>query len=166
MIAFVLFIAMLIALSVVQNRQTAVFLNAELGILVTSIPFQDDNFIYSGGNYYSVINKQDIGEILKKIRKLKKYLKNKIVTVCGQTGAGKSTLINKLDFNETMSLQKLKKQVDFVSGKSLINGQEIYMGYSKNFDDFVWIDGKKVNLQIASIQNGYVVGIPLILTGF
>lgn len=33
----------------------------------------------------------------KKIRRLKKYLKNKIVTVCGQTGAGKSTLLNKLD---------------------------------------------------------------------
>lgn len=33
----------------------------------------------------------------KKIRRIKKHLKNKIVTVCGQTGAGKSTLLNKFD---------------------------------------------------------------------
>lgn len=33
----------------------------------------------------------------RKIKKIKEYLKNKIVTVCGQTGAGKSTLLNKFD---------------------------------------------------------------------
>ncbi len=33
----------------------------------------------------------------KKINKIKRYLKGKVVTVCGQTGSGKSTLINKFD---------------------------------------------------------------------
>ena len=148
MIAFVLFTAILLTLSVVPKGQNIVFEKAEKGVLVTSIPFQDDNFIYSGGNYYSVINKQDIGKILQ--------AQNKIEGFKGLN----------LYFNETISLQKLKKQIDFLSEKSVINGQEIYTGYSENFDNFVWIEGKKVNLQIASTQNGFVVGIPLILTGF
>lgn len=45
----------------------------------------------------------------KKIRPLKKYLKNKIVTVCGQTGAGKSTLINKLDKHLNLETKEISE---------------------------------------------------------
>lgn len=38
----------------------------------------------------------------KKVRKIKKYIAKKVVTVCGQTGAGKSSLINK--FNKELNL--------------------------------------------------------------
>lgn len=45
------------------------------------------------------------------IRKLKKYLKGKMVTVCGQTGAGKSTLINKLDKKLNLETKAISKSL-------------------------------------------------------
>ncbi len=57
--------------------------------------------------YYKKIGIKVFNNI--KIFKLKRYLKNKIVTVCGQTGAGKSTLINKFDKNLKLATNEISE---------------------------------------------------------
>ncbi len=47
----------------------------------------------------------------KNLRKIKKYLKGKIVTVCGQTGAGKSTFLNKLDKRLNLQTNEISKSL-------------------------------------------------------
>lgn len=47
----------------------------------------------------------------KDISKLKKYLKSHIATVCGQTGAGKSTLINKIDAHLNLATNSISESL-------------------------------------------------------
>lgn len=47
----------------------------------------------------------------KKYKKIKKYLKGKIVTVCGQTGAGKSSLLNKFDKNLNLQTNEISESL-------------------------------------------------------
>lgn len=60
-------------------------------------------------------------------------------------------------------LQKLK--ADTVESYSS-NEIEITLGYTPYVQDCVLVDGKKVNVQIASTENGVIAGFPMILTGF
>ena len=50
--------------------------------------------------------------------------------------------------------------------KSKMEQMQIVYAFSPLVEDFVFLSGKKVNLQIAWSQSGVMVGLPLILTGF
>ena len=42
----------------------------------------------------------------------------------------------------------------------------IYYGYYSNFKDYRYVDGKKINFQLAKTGEGWILGLPLIETGF
>ena len=47
-----------------------------------------------------------------------------------------------------------------------VEGMKIYYGYTNLYNDFRYVSGKKINVQIAEQENQVIVGFPLILTGF
>lgn len=60
----------------------------------------------------------------KRINKLKRIIKNKIVTVSGQTGAGKSTFINKLDSSLNLKTNEISESLG--RGKHTTRMVELY----------------------------------------
>lgn len=47
-----------------------------------------------------------------------------------------------------------------------VEGKKIYMGYYKGYNDFRLINGKKINFQLVENDDFWVLGFPLIMTGF
>lgn len=67
--------------------------------------------------------------------------------------------------NKSVNYIQQKLNLKIVSKFNSCNGLEI-LGYSNKLKNFVYVDGKKVNIQIASNKTNIVVGYPLILQGF
>jgi len=67
--------------------------------------------------------------------------------------------------NITVEQLFLKLDVDVVSENALEN-LVVYNCYTPYFDDFIYLENKKVNMQVVT-SNGFIVaGFPVIMTGY
>lgn len=70
-------------------------------------------------------------------------------------------------FNKSVGIDRLKNKFDFVyKGKENIQNLQIYYGYDSDYPDFVFLNGKKVNVQLVENSTNIIVGFPMILCGY
>ena len=147
MIGFFLIIALLIGASVLNGVNNEIISSYNKIAIVSSNYVKDykDNAIESGGKYYyffdnvSLIDYEKFGNI----EGLNFY------------------------FDKITPFSFFEDNVDFIyKSDGKVNGYDIYYGYTVKYKDFLNINNKKINFQLVNTQDEWIMGFPLILTGF
>mgnify|MGYP005768136237 FL=1 len=88
--------------------------------------------------------------------------------------SNQKNMLNKIEyegvvfnFTQKFDLDCFINSVDYISqSNDELKGYEIYYGYYGDYKDYRYIDGKKINFQLAKHDSTWTLGFPLILTGF
>ena len=96
---------------------------------------------------------------------------NKIFSYCTLEEAKKVYLSQKIDavelFFEKFDLKTIEKKLDLqVVSIEEFEGLKVILGYTPCYKDCVYVDGKKVNVQLAVYDDKMIAGFPMILTGY
>ena len=147
MIGFFLIIALLIGASLLNGFSHEIISSYNKLVIVSSNYVEEykDNAIESGGKYYYFFDAENEFDYEKfgNIEGLNFY------------------------FDKNTPFSFFENNVDFIyKSEGEINGYDIYYGYTVKYKDFLNINNKKVNFQLVNTHDEWIMGFPLILTGF
>lgn len=108
-----------------------------------------ENPFQSGQDFYYTIEGDKIATSLDSIKQDQKNIKG----------------IN-LYFSCETPLSYFQERIDYLGEKQMLGETEVYYGYYIYYQNFKWLDGKKINVQLVYTNQGWILGLPLILTGF
>ena len=96
---------------------------------------------------------------------------NKVFNYCTLEEAKKVDLSKKIDavelFFTNFDLKSIEKELDLqVISIEEFEGLSVILGYTTRYKKCVYVDGKKVNVQLAVYDDKMIAGFPMILTGY
>ncbi len=149
LIAFI-FIVILSFLVLLTSKNNKIFdYDYEKVIIVTKNEnlLKDCEKIVNGDNFYFIVEKE------KKDRVENLYFSNTLGVV--------------FYYNKNLTFNSFNKRFNYslFGGKS-IEDREVFYGYDKNYSDYRILENKKVNVQLVRTENEWILGYPLIITGF
>lgn len=150
MIAFFILIILLFCISFIKNNNFNCLENYEKIIVVSNqiYDYLDLNPIKNGNEFYHVLTKENADDFLENI--------------------------NLYDYNGISFYYDLESNFDdfnkcinyTLSDPSYIDNYKIYYGFYDEYKDFRIVNGKKINVQLVQTESEWILGFPLILTGF
>lgn len=149
MIAFILILCCLVSVFQFSNNQTLFgkFQNAASVCLIAEESFDFAQRHESSGdkifNYCSLTQaKENFEHISEKLEGVQLY------------------------FEDMSALEILQKLQIAQYSQMEMDGMVVYLAYTTLYDDFVLVDGKKINVQIVEKDGQVVCGFPAIITGY
>lgn len=111
-------------------------------ITVSNYKFEEENFLLQNGNqyYYKYDNLQDI--------------KNK------------DFISYNFYFDLNIDIFDILNKCSFFYQGEQIEDYQIYYGYYGGYNDFRYVNGKKINIQVVKTESQIIVGFPLIIIGY
>ena len=143
-IGFFVAVILLIGVCVFKENDYALFNGFSRVIVVSEQEQLYQNYLINGNQYYYIFDEN---------ADVKQLLKQDFVSY---------NFYYSPDFN----IEKFMSNLDFCYQGGDVEGYKLYYGYYSDFNDFRYVDGKKVNIQIALTQSEIIVGLPLITTGY
>ena len=143
-IGFFVAVILLIGVCVFKENDYALFNGFSRVIVVSEQEQSYQNYLTNGNQYYYIFDENaDVKQLL-----------------------GQSFVSYNFYYSSDFNIEKFISNLDFCYQGGDVEGYKLYYGYYCGFNDFRYVDGKKVNIQIALTQSEIIVGLPLITTGY
>ena len=148
-IAFLLLVGVLFGFTFLREDEISVFANCEKIVMVSSVQYDSfENYVENGDCYYYKIEKDKSEEFIKNI---KKY-----------DYSGLSFY-----YDKNINFEYFSKYFNnLTKNASKIDNYCCFYGYYPYFNNYKIIDGKKINVQLVQTDMEWILGFPLILTGY